>query len=105
MHSYNNHKYDKWKAKNQIVLLSGILILLATATIVAASYNVQTAKAVSTATDNFGKVASFQAHGGIGPEANSPRLDFGLELEHQDHSIPLHSLLDPLLQGRHLKSE
>ena len=32
------------KAKNQIVLLSGILILLATATIAAASYNVQTAK-------------------------------------------------------------
>ena len=81
------------KAKNQIVLLSGILILLATATIAAASYNVQTAKAVSTATDNFGKVASFQAHGGIGPEYPNPRL----EVNSQDHSIRIHSLVDPLL--------
>ena len=32
------------KAKNQLVVLSGILVLLATATI-AATYNVQTAKA------------------------------------------------------------
>ena len=42
------------KAKNQLVVLSGILVLLATATI-AATYNVQTVNARSTGDSNFGQ--------------------------------------------------
>ena len=45
------------KAKNQLVVLSGILVLLATATI-AATFNVQTAEARSTGDSNFGRNAA-----------------------------------------------
>jgi hypothetical protein len=58
-------------AKNQIVVISGILVLLATATIAAATYNVQIAKA---AQSNFGQdFASPQAHAnqGLGPHTVS----------------------------------
>lgn len=37
----------KMKAVNQMVVISGILVLVATATIAATSYNVQTAKAAA----------------------------------------------------------
>ena len=43
------------KANNQLVVLSGILVLLATATI-AVIYNVQTVEAKSTGSGNFGQM-------------------------------------------------
>jgi hypothetical protein len=58
--------------KNKIVVLSGILVLLATATIAAGSYNLQTAKAISSRTDNFGQLqASDQATSGSHNPRNS----------------------------------
>jgi hypothetical protein len=50
------------KTTNQLVVLSGILVILATATI-AATYNVMIAEAKSSGSDNFGQTASGQAHG------------------------------------------
>ena len=53
------------KAENQLVVLSGILVLLATATI-AATYNVQTVEAKASGTDNFGhNTVSSLATGGF----------------------------------------
>jgi len=40
-------KYTQMMQKNQIVVISAILILLSTATIVVVSYNIQTAKAAA----------------------------------------------------------
>jgi hypothetical protein len=65
------------KAKNQLVVISGILVLLATATI-AASYNVQPVNAKSTGDSNFGQLqASPQARDGVG-NANNPANGNGL---------------------------
>jgi hypothetical protein len=66
------------KTTNQLVVLSGILVILATAT-VAATFNVQTVEAKASQGDNFGQnAASPQAHdsqndqtGGNGLDANS----------------------------------
>ena len=64
------------KAKNQLVVISGILVLLATAAMEQA-YNIQTAKAVSN-NNNFGNTASFQAHGGIGAQVPQNPNGYGL---------------------------
>jgi type II secretory pathway pseudopilin PulG len=68
------------QTKNQIVVISGILALLATATI-AGSYNLQIVKAASN-NNNFGNTASHQAQdgqndqtGGHGLDANSNNHD------------------------------
>lgn len=61
------------RMKNQIVVISAIFVLLATATIAATIYNVQTAKAAS----NFGQVASGQARDGVG-NSNNPANGNGL---------------------------
>ena len=37
---------------------------------------------MSTATDNFGKVASFQAHGGIGPYVYEPDNQHRVDIDH-----------------------
>ena len=60
------------KMNNQLVVLSGILVLLATAT-VATIYNVQTVEAKSPqATGNFGQTAaSPQATDGVGNPRNT----------------------------------
>jgi hypothetical protein len=62
------------KAKNQLVVLSGILVLLATATI-AATYSVMIVEAKSSGSNNFGQdAASLQARnlppGGFGAQTS-----------------------------------
>jgi hypothetical protein len=53
--------------KNRIVVMSGILVLLATAATAAASYNVQTAKAKSSGTSNLGQnIVSPRVTTGVG---------------------------------------
>lgn len=64
--------------RNQTVVISGILVLLATATIAATSYNVGTAKAISSGGNNFGhNTASIQAQDGVG-NSNNPANGNGL---------------------------
>ena len=57
--------------KNQIVILSAFVVILATGTLVG-TYNIQTVKA-----DIFGKVASGQARDGVGNN-NNPANGNGL---------------------------
>ena len=73
------------KAKNQLVVLSGILVLLATATI-AANYNVQTVEAKASRNDNFGQnAASPQATDGVGNPRNTGNGN-GLTANSVNHS-------------------
>jgi hypothetical protein len=78
--------------------LSGILVLLATATI-ATIYNVQTVEAKSPqATNNFGQTAaSPQAHGSIGAQVPQNPNGYGLEANsNQDYGNSLGGIVSSI---------
>jgi hypothetical protein len=73
------------ESKNQVVVISGILVLLATATIAAASYVVQPAKAVcnTSGAQPFGKCVSGEAGPSFGPAVSG--------LAHANNAGPQHN--------------
>ena len=82
--------------KNQVVLLSGIIVLLATATI-ATVYNIQTIEAKSPqATGNFGQTAaSPQATDGTGNPRNTGNGN-GLTANSVSHSTDFGGLVSSI---------